>query len=64
LSAGLSCISTGLFCWPLSKERDAVRVRVRVRVKIRVRVRARARVRVRVRARARVRGFEPCDVYC
>jgi hypothetical protein len=64
LSAGLSCISTGLFCWPLSKERDGVRVRVRARVKIRVRVRARARVRVRVRARARVRGFEPCDVYC
>ena len=66
MSAGLSCISTGLFCWHLSKARDGVRVRVRVRarVKIRVRVRARARVRVRVRARARVRGFEPCDVYC
>ena len=64
MSAGLSCISTGLFCWPLSKERDGVRVRVRVRVRARVRARARARVRVRVRARARVRGFEPCDVYC
>ena len=58
MSAGLSCISTGLFCWPLSKERDGVRVRVRVRV------RARVKIRVRVRARARVRGFEPCDVYC